>query len=473
MRRPGQAVTHERERLVSAGSRAAFGPPGSRAAVDFNGGSIEAFMANLVATLRERGFIEQTTHDEELHAAFAGGRVTGYIGFDPTASSLHIGSLVPIMALAHMQRAGHRPIALVGGGTGMVGDPSGKTEMRKILTLEEIAQNAVGIQRQLARFIDFSDGRALLLNNAEWLAPLAYIPFLRDIGRHFSVNRMIKAESYKMRLDSEEGLSFIEFNYMVLQAYDFLELLRRHDCRLQMGGSDQWGNIVAGVELVRRAAQQTVFGITFPLITTSAGAKMGKTARGAVWLDPARTSPYDYFQYWVNSDDRDVGRFLSLFTFLPLEEIQTVGGMQGSALNAAKTILAFEATQLAHGRPEALLALEGAQRLFGARELPESVLPSSSVPRRRSDEPAAAVPFTLIRREQLQRGIPAFRLFHEVGLAASGAAARRLIDQGGAYMNGERIEVYDRLITEADLNAEESLLLRCGKKKHHQVRVEK
>ncbi|RPJ72627.1 MAG: tyrosine--tRNA ligase [Desulfobacteraceae bacterium] len=430
-------------------------------------------MANLVDTLRERGFIEQTTHDEELREAFEAERVTGYIGFDPTAASLHIGSLVPIMALAHMQRAGHRPIALVGGGTGMVGDPSGKTEMRKILTLEEIAQNVEGIKRQLSRFIDFSDGRALMLNNAEWLTPLAYIPFLRDIGRHFSVNRMIKAESYKMRLDSEDGLSFIEFNYMVLQAYDFLELLRRHGCRLQMGGSDQWGNIVAGVELIRRAAQQTVFGITFPLITTSAGAKMGKTARGAVWLDAARTSPYAYFQYWVNTDDRDVGRFLSLFTFLPLDEIRAAVEAQGAALNAAKTILAFEATRLAHGSEEALLALQGAQRLFGARELPEAVLPSSTIPRRRSDEMAAAVPFTVIRREQLRQGIPAFRLLQDVGLAASGAAARRLIEQGGAYVNGERVEVYDRMITEADLSAEDCLLLRCGKKKHHQVRVEK
>ncbi len=430
-------------------------------------------MANLVDTLRERGFIEQTTHGEELRAAFEAERVTGYIGFDPTASSLHIGSLVPIMALAHMQRAGHRPIALVGGGTGMVGDPSGKTEMRKILTLEEIAQNVEGIKRQLSRFIDFSDGQALMLNNAEWLTPLAYIPFLRDIGRHFSVNRMIKAESYKMRLDSEDGLSFIEFNYMVLQAYDFLELLRRHDCRLQMGGSDQWGNIVAGVELIRRAAQQTVFGITFPLITTSAGAKMGKTARGAVWLDAARTSPYAYYQYWVNTDDRDVRRFLALFTFLPLDEIRAVEGMQGAALNAAKTILAFEATQLAHGREEALLVLQGAQRMFGARELSEAVLPTSSIPRRRIDEDAATVPFTVIRRERLQQGIPAFRLFQDVGLAGSGAAARRLIDQGGAYVNGERIAVYDRLITEADLSAQDCLLLRCGKKKHHQVRVEK
>ena len=393
-------------------------------------------MANLVDTLRERGFIEQTTHDAELRQFFDSQRVTGYIGFDPTASSLHIGSLVPIMALAHLQRAGHRPIALVGGGTGMVGDPSGKTEMRKMLTVAEIEQNAAGIKRQLSRFLDFSDGRALLLNNAEWLAPLAYIPFLRDIGRHFSVNRMIKMESYKMRLDSEEGLSFIEFNYQVLQAYDFLELSRRHDCRLQMGGSDQWGNIVAGVELIRRVDQKSAFGITFPLITTSSGEKMGKTAKGAVWLDPARTPPYDYYQYWVNTDDRDVARFLALFTFLPIEEIAAVGRLEGHALNAAKTVLAFETTRLAHGREQALAALQAAQRLFGSRDLPEEVLPSSEIPRGASETDPAAVPSSTIRLDRLTAGVPAFKLFHEIGLAASGAAARRLIDQGGAYVNG-------------------------------------
>ncbi len=430
-------------------------------------------MANLMDTLRERGFIEQTTHADELRQFFDSQRVSGYIGFDPTASSLHIGSLVPIMALAHLQRAGHRPIALVGGGTGMVGDPSGKTEMRKMLTLEEVEQNVAGIKQQLSRFLDFSGGRALLLNNAEWLTTLAYIPFLREIGRHFSVNRMIKAESYKMRLDSEEGLSFIEFNYQVLQAYDFLELLRRHECRLQMGGSDQWGNIVAGVELIRRAAQQAAFGITFPLITTSSGEKMGKTAKGAVWLDPARTSPYEYYQFWINTDDRDVGRFLSLFTFLPLDEIRAVADMQGAAHNAAKTILAFEATALAHGREEALLALQGAQQLFGGREVPEGIFPSSAIPRRGNAGEAAVVPVTLVRREKLQQGIPAFRLFQEVGLAASGAAARRLIDQGGAYVNGERIECYDRLITIADLKGNDELVLRCGKKKYRQVRIGK
>jgi tyrosyl-tRNA synthetase len=429
-------------------------------------------MANLLDILRARGFIEQTTHEQELNDYFEQPRATGYIGFDPTAASLHIGSLVPIMSLAHMQREGHRPIALVGGGTGLVGDPSGKTEMRKLLTIEEIECNADGIKRQLSRFLDFSEGRALLLNNAEWLAKLEYIPFLRDIGRHFSVNRMIKAESCKLRLDSEEGLSFIEFNYMVLQAYDFLELSRRHDCRLQMGGSDQWGNIVAGVDLIRRLDQKSAFGITFPLITTSSGEKMGKTAKGAVWLDPARTSPYEYFQYWVNTDDRDVARFLALFSFLPLEEIRTIASMDSGELNTAKAVLAFEATQLAHGREEALQAFRAAQRLFGRRDIPAEILPSSSLPRGIAEVDHAEVPSSTIRLQQLKIGIPAFKLFHEAGLANSGSAARRLIEQGGAYVNGERIDSHDRLITDGDLTPEGALLLRSGKKKYHRLQVE-
>ena len=431
-------------------------------------------MANLMAVLRERGFVDQTTHEKELSDYCESPRVTGYIGFDPTASSLHIGHLVPIMALAHMQRLGHRPIALVGGGTGLVGDPSGKTEMRKMLTLEDVERNAAGIKMQLSRFIDFDEDRALQLNNAEWLTPLSYIPFLRDIGRHFSVNRMIKAESYKMRIDSEEGLSFIEFNYMVLQAYDFLELARRHDCRLQMGGRDQWGNIVAGVELIRRVEQKAAFGITFPLITTSSGEKMGKTAKGAVWLDPERTSPYEYFQYWINTDDLDVARFLALFTFLPLEEIESVKRLEGGGqINAAKTILAFEATRLAHGREQALSALQAAGRLFGHRELPSDLLPSSDIVSGRSEADGDAMPSSTIRQERLSAGIPAFRLFHETGLAASGAAARRLIDQGGAYVNGKRIDRHEQLITGGDVSADGVLVLRSGKKHFHRLWVEK
>ncbi|MFQ5486311.1 MAG: tyrosine--tRNA ligase, partial [Desulfobacterales bacterium] len=305
-------------------------------------------MTNVMQVFQERGFIDQVTHENELIDCLADKNVTCYIGFDPTAPSLHIGSLVPIMSLAHMQRCGHRPIALVGGGTGLVGDPSGKTEMRKLLTLEIVEENIVGIKKQLSNFIDFTDGKALLLNNAEWLTRLEYIPFLRDIGKYFSVNRMIKTDTCKIRLTSDEGLSFIEFNYMILQAYDFLTLFDLYGCRIQLGGSDQWGNIVAGIELIRRMKKETAFGITFPLITTSSGAKMGKTAKGAVWLDPERTSPYEYFQYWINTEDRDVGRFLSLFTFLPMDEIHMAEKLEGSDLNLAKTVLAFEATRLAH-----------------------------------------------------------------------------------------------------------------------------
>ncbi len=429
-------------------------------------------MASVIDELRQRGFIEQTTHEQELEDYIEQGNITCYIGFDPTASSLHIGSLVPIMSLAHMQRHGHRPIALVGGGTGLVGDPSGKTEMRKLLTAEAIEDNARGIKKQLANFLDFKQGRALMLNNAEWLTRLEYIPFLRDIGRHFSVNRMIKAESYKMRLDSEEGLSFIEFNYMILQAYDFLELFNRHKCRLQMGGSDQWGNIVAGVELIRKMHRQTAFGITFPLIVTSSGEKMGKTAKGAVWLDPARTSPYDYYQYWVNTDDRDVARFLALFTFLPMDEIRKVESLEGADLNSAKSILAFETTLLVHGRQEALNAYQAALSMFGGREIPQHLLPSSTIPRSLAGDDDLSVPYSFVEAESLKAGIPAFKLFHQAGLAASGGAARRLIEQGGAYVNGQRIDAFDRLITEQDLNEERVIVLRSGKKRFHKIKAQ-
>jgi tyrosyl-tRNA synthetase len=428
-------------------------------------------MANVIDVLKERGFVEQTTHDQELNEYVENGRMTCYIGFDPTASSLHIGSLIPIMSLAHMQRHGHRPIALVGGGTGMVGDPSGKTEMRKLLTLEELAKNALGLKQQLSRFLDFSNENALMLNNADWLTKLEYIPFLRDIGRHFSVNRMIKAESYKMRLDSEEGLSFIEFNYMVLQAYDFLELYDRHDCRLQMGGSDQWGNIVAGVELVRRVRQQTIFGMTFPLITTSSGEKMGKTAKGAVWLDSERTSPYEYYQYWVNTDDRDVSRFLALFTFLPMEEIRRIELLEGVDLNNAKAVLAFEATLLAHGKQEAIKAYQASVSMFGDREIPAHILPSSTIPRGDSRLNDIGVPQTFVEMEELKEGIPAFKLFQTAKLAASGGAARRLIEQGGAYVNGKRIDSFDQLICDRDLNEDEVIILRSGKKRFHKIKA--
>ena len=429
-------------------------------------------MPNVIDELKERGFIEQATHDQELQEYIDQGNTTCYIGFDPTASSLHIGSLVPIMSLAHMQRHGHRPIALVGGGTGLVGDPSGKTEMRKLLTKESIEENAQGIKKQLSHFLDFSDGKAIMLNNADWLTKLGYIAFLRDVGRHFSVNRMIKAESCKIRLESEDGLSFIEFNYMVLQAYDFLELFKTQECRLQMGGSDQWGNIVAGVELIRRMQQQTAFGVTFPLITTSSGEKMGKTAKGAIWLDPERTSPYEYYQFWVNTDDRDVARFLALFTFLPMDEIRAIESLQGSDLNSAKVVLAFETTLLAHGREEALKAYQAALNMFGKRDVPEHILPSSSMPRGAADQADVSVPYTFVEADRLKAGIPAFKLFHDAGLASSGGAARRLIQQGGAYVNGQRIDAFDQLITDQDLDDEKTVVLRSGKKRFHKIKVQ-
>jgi tyrosyl-tRNA synthetase len=435
-------------------------------------------------TLQERGFIEQTTHDLELRQYLETQQTTCYIGFDPTASSLHVGSLIPIMSLVHMQRNGHRPIALVGGGTGLIGDPSGKTEMRQMLTLEDIEHNAAGLKRQLSRFLDFSEDKALLVNNADWLVPLAYIPFLRDIGRYFSINRMIKAESCRLRLDSEEGLSFIEFNYMILQAYDFLELYTTHDCRLQMGGSDQWGNIVAGIDLIRRKQQGAAFGITFPLITTANGAKMGKTAKGAVWLDAKRTKPYDYYQFWINTDDRDVSRFLALFTLLPMSEIQETDRLEGVDLNSAKAVLAFEATCLAHGKEEAIAAYRDAQKRFGNRNVPEKILPSSTIPRGEADvlilsriginaEADATVetmPHTFINEDELEKGIPAFKIFQLAGLAASGSAARRLIEQGGGYIDDSRVKSYDMLVTKSDFRGGK-ILLRAGKKRYHRVLI--
>ena len=425
---------------------------------------------NVIDTLKERGFVEDMTHDEQLRDHFDTPGRTCYIGFDPTASSLHIGSLVPIMSLAHMQRNGHRPIALVGGGTGLVGDPSGKTEMRKFLTAETVNDNARALKGQLSHFIDFTGGQATMVNNADWLVELGYIDFLRDIGRYFSVNRMIKAESYRMRLDSEEGLSFIEFNYMLLQAYDFMVLFDREECRLQMGGSDQWGNIVAGIDLTRRMRQETVFGLTFPLITTAGGAKMGKTAEGAVWLDAGRTSPYDYFQYWVNVDDRDVARFLALFTFLPMEEIRKTEQLEGADLNSAKMILAFEATSVAHGREAAIEAYQGAQRVFNVTAPAKSLLPSSTIPREAITVSESSVPSSVVDPGELQAGIPAFKLFQMTGLANSSSAARRLIDQGGAYLNGKRVESFDQLVTESDLD-DKKLMLRSGKKRYHLVTV--
>ena len=422
--------------------------------------------SNAYEVLRDRGFVEQVT-DSGGVKEYLEGTATAYIGFDPTADSLHVGSLVPILALVHLQRRGHRPVALVGGGTGLVGDPSGKTEMRRLLDLESIRRNVESLGKQLSRFLDFSEGRALLLNNADWLVDLRYIEFLRDVGRHFSVNRMLAAESYRMRL--ETGLSFIEFNYMLLQAYDFYYLSRNHATYLQMGGNDQWGNIVAGIDLIRRKAGETAYGITFPLITTATGEKMGKTAAGAVWLSPRRTSPYDFYQYWVNTDDRDVARFLRLYTLLPLEEIEAVASLEGRDLNACKSILAYEVTALTHGSEAAAEAHEAAARLFGRRELDEALLPSSGVSRR-SGGKGDGVPTTVVDAGRLGAGIPAYELFAETGLCSSRGAARRLFQQGGAYINGERVKDFD-FVVNLDCLTDDGIALKAGKKKNHRILV--
>ncbi len=400
----------------------------------------------------ERGFIEKVT-DEEKVPKILEGKVTCYIGFDPTASSFHVGNLVPIMSLAHMQRHGHQPITLVGGGTGLVGDPSGKDEMRQILTYEEIAQNAETQKKQFSQFLNFSEERALLLNNADWLTKLNYIDFLRDIGVHFSVNRMLATESVRIRL--ETGLSFIEFNYQLLQAYDFWYLFKHHDCLIQMGGSDQWGNIVAGIDLIRRLEGKQAYGITSPLIMTADGRKMGKTEKGAVWLDSQRTSPYEYYQFWINTDDRDVKRFLALFTFLSMEEVEEYGKLEGADIRKAKEILAFEATKIIHGEEEANKAIATSRALFF-----------------KEGEEEESVPTTYLPIEKFIEGIPAFKLFETSTLCTSGSEARRLIEQGGAYINGKKVEKFDELVNLENVNKEsKSVRLRAGKKKFHRIKI--
>ena len=404
-------------------------------------------MANAYDILKARGFVEQVSDEEGLRAALEQ-PLTCYIGYDPTASSLHAGNLFTIMALAHMQRQGHRPIVIVGGGTGMIGDPSGRTEMRQLLSKADVAANLLAIKAQIGRYVDFAEGRALVLNNAEWLAPLNYIEFLRDIGRHFSVNRMLAAEAYRMRL--ETGLSFIEFNYQLLQAYDFLHLYRHYSCRLQMGGNDQWGNILAGVDLIRRIEGGEAYAITFPLLITSSGVKMGKTASGAVWLDGDRLSPYEFYQFWINTEDADVDRFLKIYTFLPLEEIEALGRLQGAEIRQAKAVLAYEATCLTHGREAAEAAREASRSLFG------------------EGDGGDQVPTTVLTEAEWAAGIPVTEAFERTGLAQSRGEARRLIRQGGAYIGDERVADEDRVITDADLSSG-SLLLRAGKKRYHRL----
>jgi len=403
--------------------------------------------------LKKRGFVAQVS-DELAVVDVLQKTCICYAGFDPTAESLHVGHLLPIMALAHMQRSGHIPIVLIGGGTAMIGDPSGKTEMRKILSKEEISNNIKKLSQQFCRYFKFDgQGAALMLNNAEWLQPLNYITFLRDIGKHFSVNKMLAAESYKKRLES--GLNFIEFNYMLLQAYDFLYLYKNYNCVLQIGGNDQWGNILAGIDLVRRIYGATIHGLTLPLITTASGAKMGKTEKGAVWLDPEKTSPYEYYQYWINTDDRDVSTFLHLFTFLTEYEIDHImKNIEHEGWIFAKQKLAFEATAITHGVAAAEQAQRSAQSVFYGDATNSDSLPT-----------------TIYSVDKLKQGIPAFILFADTGLCSSRSDARRLISEGGAYINNQRIESFEQKIDQGHIQ-NGIILLRAGKKKYHKILVQ-
>jgi tyrosyl-tRNA synthetase len=400
-------------------------------------------MSDILHTLRERGFVQQVSDEAGLTALLSEGPVSYYCGFDPTASSLHVGSMIPLMALAHLARAGHRPIAVLGGGTAMVGDPSGKTELRQMLTVETIKNNRDQIEPQVRRFLGPAGEHALVLDNAEWLAPLNYLEFLRDIGRHFSVNRMLAAEAYRLRL--EKGLSFIEFNYQLLQAYDYLVLYRRHGCMLQVGGDDQWGNILAGTDLVRRLHQAETYALTFPLITTASGAKMGKTAAGAVWLAADRTSPFDFYQYFVNVDDRDVIPFLKLLTFIPIDEIQRFAELEGAELRTAKQALAAAVTEIVHGKEEAAKAQNAAQAAFGGGATGDLV-PTYSI------SPAAVT-----------AGIKIVDVLHAAGLAASKSVARRLVEQGGVRLGERKVTSVDDVVRPEEIAAE-GTLLHAGKK---------
>ncbi|MEM6531269.1 MAG: tyrosine--tRNA ligase [Myxococcota bacterium] len=419
-------------------------------------------MANVFDTLRDRGFIQQSTDEDAVRTAFDGGSVVAYVGYDPTADSLHVGHLFTLMALTHLERAGHQPVIVLGGGTAMVGDPSGKTEMRQMISKEAIETNVEAIRAQIASLLDVG-GRTRVVNNAEWLLELNYVEFLRDIGRHFSVNKMLAAEAYKRRL--EKGLSFIEFSYQLFQAYDFLELSRRYDCTLQMGGDDQWGNILAGVDLVRRLERKQVQGLTFPLLTTATGEKMGKTASGAVWLSTERLPVYDYYQYWVNAHDDDVVKLLKIFTYLPVDQIESVAGLTGSELNAAKSVLAYEATRVVHGEAAAEEAHRAALGAFGGRTIDPSILPASSLPRSASGD-ASAIPTTAVSLPSATEGLPLAELMVTGGLADSKSAARRLIKQGAVKLDDVKVTNEQHRVAAGDLEGE-PLTVRAGKKKVH------
>ena len=407
---------------------------------------------NVYDILMERGFIEQCTHPEEVRELLGKESVTFYIGFDATADSLTAGHFLTVMAMMHMQKAGHRPIALLGGGTTMVGDPTGKTDMRKIMTKETIMHNAECFHKQLARFIDFDNDHAIIANNADWLLNLNYVDFLREVGAHFSVNRMLTAECYKQRM--EKGLTFFEFNYMIMQSYDFLKLSQMYGCQMQLGGNDQWSNIIGGVELIRKKENKPAYGLTFKLLTTSEGIKMGKTMKGAVWLDPAKTSPYEFYQYWRNIEDVKVEECLGLLTFLPMDEVRRLGALEGAEINKAKEVLAYEITKIVHGEEEANKAQEAARALF--------------VKGGNTDD----MPTTAYSKEDLDAGKDILSLLVETKLAPTRSEARRLVQQGGVTVNDVKVADIAQSYTSADLDADGSLIIKKGKKGFHKVKVQ-
>ena len=405
-------------------------------------------MSSVYDVLKERGFIAQCTYEEDLKKALENEKVTFYVGFDPTADSLHIGHYIPIMAMAHMQKFGHRPIALVGGGTAMIGDPSGKTDMRKMMTREMVDANASAIKKQRSRFISFDDDKAIMADNADWLLGLNYVEFIRDIGAHFSVNRMLTAECYKQRL--ERGLTFLEFNYMLMQSYDFLMLNQKYGCTVQMGGDDQWSNMLSGADLIRRKERKDAFAMTFKLLLTHDGKKMGKTVAGALWLDPKKTSPYDFYQYWRNVDDEDVEKCLALLTFLPMDEVRELGALEGSEKNKAKRVLAYEVTKLVHGEEEANKAQQAAEALFGGGAA------------------AGSVPTTHITEAQLDEDARVTTWAVNCGLCKSRGEARKTVEGGGLYIGDEKVSDVNKTLTWAELQGE-GVLLRKGKKSYHKL----
>lgn len=414
------------------------------------------YTSSFLRVMSERNFIHQVTDWKSLDALLSEKNMVAYIGFDCTADSLHVGSLVQIMMLRYFQKCGHRPIVLMGGGTTKVGDPSGKDDARQLLNDNEIEKNKQGIKTVFEKYLNFGDGPsdAIMCDNDEWLSGLEYVQFLRDYGRHFSVNRMLSFDSVKLRLDREQPLSFLEFNYMILQAYDFLELSRRFDCSLQMGGSDQWGNIVNGVELARRVDQKSVFGLTTPLVTTASGAKMGKSAQGAIWLNSDRLSPYDFWQYWRNTEDEDVDRFLKLFTELPLDEIARLSALKGNELNEAKKILAHEVTQLCHGRDAANSVAESARKTFEEGSIGQDL------------------PFIIINKNDLEDGVWVIEAMRKLALIQSNGEGRRLIANGGVRVNDTVISDPEKQLNVSDITISGMIKLSAGKKRHALVKLQ-